>query len=197
MKKFWQKVLLLPYKSNSQDNPLHENQVRELLEEDYVIITKQEFEDEYDADYDKLPVGYGVYQPNGDQQSPDFRVKHEEGETQDIECKSSKQTFPTYNGGLPKKGVIYIFCTKKYNETTIYFAEDVVSDADREWLDETVVLLNELLTEQQKKKPIDEFNRGFDFYIRNMYTQAGRGKKDYFKHSQRKSCESNVLNYNW
>ena len=92
---------------------------------------------------------------------------------------------------------IYIFCTKKYNETTIYFAEDVVSDADREWLDETVVLLNELLTEQQKKKPIDEFNRGFDFYIRNMYTQAGRGKKDYFKHSQRKSCESNVLNYNW
>ena len=29
---FWADVLNLPYKSNSQDNPLHEQQVRDLLE---------------------------------------------------------------------------------------------------------------------------------------------------------------------
>ena len=46
-RKFWKEVLLLPYKSNSQDNPLHELQVMALLK-------KYEFEFEY--------------QPNGDQQ---------------------------------------------------------------------------------------------------------------------------------
>ena len=111
MKKFWQEVLLLPYKSNSQDNPLHENQVEELL-------IKHGFD--YEA------------QPNGIQASPDFRVKLSDGKTVDIECKSSKQTYPTYNGGLPKEGVIYIFSSKRYNETTIFFADDVVSPKKRQ-----------------------------------------------------------------
>ena len=31
MKQFFEEVLGLPYKSNSQDNPLHENQVEDLL----------------------------------------------------------------------------------------------------------------------------------------------------------------------
>jgi len=176
MKQFWQEVLLLPYKSNSQDNPLHEKQVMALL-------------DKFGYEYE--------YQPNGEQNSPDFRVTLDNGKTVDIECKSSKQTFPTYNGGLPKKGVVYVFSSAKYNETTVYFAEDVVSDADRQWLDETVVLLNEVLVKQQEKKPDDEFNRGFDFYIRNMYTQSGKGKKDYFTHAQRARCEQRVLDSEW
>ena len=38
-------------------------------------------------------------------------------------------------------------------------------------------------------------NRGFDFYIRSMYIQAG-GKlyTDYFLHEDREMCESNVIN---
>ena len=78
MKQFWQEVLQLPYKSNSQDNPLHEQQVRELL-------------NKHGFDY--------VWQPNGPQNSPDFRVTLPNGKVVDIECKSSKQTYPTYNGG--------------------------------------------------------------------------------------------------
>ena len=175
MKKFFEDVLKLPYKSNSQDNPKHENQVEELLI--------------------KHRLKY-VPQPNSKQNSPDFHVYYN-GAVISLECKSSQETFPTYNGGLPKKRVIYIFSSAKYNETTIYFAEDVVSDVDREWLDETVVRLNEILREQQQIKPDDKFNRGFDFYIRNMYTQSGRGKKDYFKHEDRKRCEQNVLNTAW
>ena len=107
MNQFFKEVLELPYKSNSQDNPLHEKQVEELL-------IKHGF------DY--------VAQPNGIQASPDFRVTLKNGKTVDIECKSSKQTYPTYNGGLPKKGVVYIFSSKRYNETTIFFADDIVHD---------------------------------------------------------------------
>ena len=176
MKKFWQEVLLLPYKSNSQDNPLHENQVEELL-------IKHGFD--YEA------------QPNGIQATPDFRVKLSDGKTVDIECKSSKQTYPTYNGGLPKEGVVYIFSSKRYNETTIFFADDVVSPKKRQQFANLVEELNSVLKIHQMDEEWQEDSRGFDFYIRNMYVQNGAGKKDYFKHSERKSCESNVLNYNW
>ena len=132
MKKFWQEVLHLPYKSNSQDNPLHENQVEELL-------IKHNF------DY--------VAQPNGIQASPDFRVKLSNGKTVDIEWKSSKQTYPTYNGGLPKEGVVYIFSSKRYNETTIFFADDVVSPKKRQQFSDLVEELNSVL----KIHPSDEF----------------------------------------
>jgi hypothetical protein len=107
MKKFWSEVLLLPFTTNSQDNPLHENQVMALL--------------------DKFGYKY-VWQPNGPQNSPDFRVTLDNGKTVDIECKSSKQAYPTYNGGLPKSGTVYVFSSSKYNETTIYFSDDVVSN---------------------------------------------------------------------
>lgn len=176
MKQFWQEVLQLPYKSNSQDNPLHEQQVRKLL--------------------DKHGYSY-VWQPNGPQQSPDFRVTLQNGRVVDIECKSSKNTYPTYNGGLPKKGVIYIFSSKRYNETTIFFADDVVSDKKRELYANLVEELNSVLKLYQVEEEWQQDDRGFDFYIRNMFTQSGAGKKDYFKHTKRQLCESNVLNFDW
>ena len=176
MKQFFQEALQLPYKSNSQDNPLHELQVEELLK--------------------KHRFNY-VSQPNGIQSSPDFRVTLDDGKTVDIECKSSKGTFPTYNGGLPKKGVVYIFSSKKYNETTIYFADDIVSDTKRELYYGLITELNSILKVYQMDDEWQSDERGFDFYIRNMYTQTGVGKKDYFTHKDRQRCEENVLNHNW
>ena len=176
MKAFWEEVLQLPYKSNSQDNPLHEKQVEELLIK-------------HNLEY--------VAQPNGIQASPDFRVFLENGKTVDIECKSSKQTYPTYNGGLPKEGVIYIFSSKRYNETTVFFADDVVSKKKRQQFSNLVEELNAVLKLHQMDEEWKEDSRGFDFYIRNMYVQNGAGKKDYFKHSERQLCETNVLNHNW
>ena len=176
MKAFWEEVLQLPYKSNSQDNPLHEKQVEELLI--------------------KHNLKY-VAQPNGIQASPDFRVFLENGKTVDIECKSSKQTYPTYNGGLPKEGVIYIFSSKRYNETTVFFADDVVSKKKSQQFSNLVEELNAVLKLHQMDEEWKEDSRGFDFYIRNMYVQNGAGKKDYFKHSERQLCETNVLNHNW
>jgi len=176
MKKFWQEVLLLPYKSNSQDNPFHEQQVEDLL----------------------IKHGFRyIAQPNGTHNSPDFRVFLEDGKTVDIECKSSKQTYPTYNGGLPKESVVYIFSSKKYNETTIFFADDVVSTKKRQQFNNLTEELNAVLKLHQMDEEWQEDSRGFDFYIRNMYVQNGAGKKDYFKHFERQQCESNVLNHTW
>lgn len=176
MKQFWTEVLNLPYQSNSQDNPLHENQVRTLL-------------DKYGYTY--------VYQPNGSQQSPDFRVTLPNGRVIDIECKSSQQTHPTYNGGLPKEGTIYIFSSKKYNETTVFFAEDVVSPRKRQLFAELVQELNSVLKVYQMDESWQDDARGFDFYIRNMYVQTGAGKKDYFKHPDRSMCEDRVVNFDY
>lgn len=174
MKQFWQEVLLLPYKSNSQDNPHHENQVRELIEK-------------YGYEYE--------YQPNGSHQSPDFRVTLPR--VVDIECKSSNKTYPTYNGGLPKKGVVYIFSSSKYNETTIYFAEDVVSDRKRELYAQLVKDLKDVVKTYQLDEEWKDDDRGFDFYMRAMYTQSGKGKKDYFTHAKRAYCENRVLDFEW
>jgi len=177
MKHFWEEVLTLPYKSNSQDNPLHEEQVKALL--------------------DKFGYKY-EWQPNGSQAAPDFRVTLPNGRVVDIECKSSKQAHPTYNGGLPKEGTIYIFSSKKYNETTIYFADDVVKKRKRELIACLIEELKQVLDKYQAMPEWQDDNRGFDFYIRNMFVQnGGWHRTNYFKHKDRQLCESNVLNYNW
>ena len=177
MKKFFQDCLTLGFATNSQDNPLHEQQVEALL------------------------IKHGIKyqaQPNGIQNSPDFRVWLSDGSTVDVECKSSKQAYPTYNGGLPKKGVVYVFSSKKYNETTVYFAEDVVSDAKRDLYAEYLEKQSALLEEYRNLPEWKEDDRGFDFYNRAMYTQSGGAvKTDYFKHSKRNYCEQRVINHNW
>lgn len=182
MKKFFEDVLRLPYKKNSQDNPAHENQVEELLI--------------------KHGLKY-VPQPNGTQNSPDFHVYYNDtsmgpGPIISLECKSAVGAKPTYNSGLPKKGVIYIFSSKKYNATTIYTADDVVSDEMREAYDDLIDALDKNVKEFQNNPVVKADKRGFNFYMRAMYIQAGKwDKTDYFKHKDREMCEQNVLNTEW
>lgn len=176
MKQFFEDVMKLPYKSNSQDNPAHEKQVEELLLKHCL---------EYKS------------QPNGTQNSPDFRVMYN-GKDYDIECKSSKGHFPVFNGGLPKRGVIYIFSSAKYDSTTIFFAEDVVSDTKRELYSRVEAALNEVLSRYQNLESWKDDDRGFDFYIRNMYIQKGGASKvNYFTHTNRRFCEQRILNHTW
>lgn len=177
MKSFWEEVLRLPFKTNSQDNPLHEQQVEELL------------------------IKYGIKykaQPNGIQNSPDLRVYLDDDKTVDIECKSSKQAYPTYNGGLPKEGTVYVFSSAKYNATTIYFSDDVVTKRKRELFACLIEELRAVLDKYQAMPEWKEDTRGFDFYIRNMFTQSGGWQRtNYFTHTDRNLCESNVLNHAW
>jgi nitrous oxide reductase len=174
LNEFFIDCLDLKYHSNSQDNPLHEKEVEKLLKK-------------HNLKYE--------YQPNGTHQSPDFRVHHN-GKTYDIECKSSKQAHPTYNGGLPKEGVVYVFSSKKYNETTVFFADDVVSKEKRALYSKLIVELNDTLKQYQQLNEWVEDERGFDFYVRNMFTQSGgKDKTDYFTHPRRGFCEDRVVNY--
>jgi hypothetical protein len=133
-----------------------------------------------------------ISQPCGTQDSPDFILKYND-KLYFIECKSSKGTKPTYNGGLPKKQYIYIFTSEKYNATTIFKGEDILSDSKRSLLEQ--MRLEEIaLVQRYQNDPSWEDSRGFDFYPRAMYTQSGSWHKtDYFKHSDRKMCEQNVL----
>lgn len=172
MNEFFSDCLKLPYASNTQDNPKHELQVEELLKK-------------YNLEYES--------QPNGIQNSPDFYV-YCDGQRYSIECKSSKGTFPVYNGGLPKPGVYYIFSSEKYNETTVFLADDVVSEQKRELYDNLLKDIDEVLKKYQSMPEWNEDERGFDFYNRSMYIQKGGAEKtDYFKHKDRELCENRVV----
>ena len=175
LKNFFLDCLELPWKPNPQTNPEHENQVEELLKK-------------YGLDY--------MSQPNGIQQSPDFRIwygAHSSEKHIDVECKSSKQVKPMYNSGLPKLGVFYVFSSQKYDSTTIYLADDIVTDEKRELYEALTTEYKKILTEFQSREGWND-PRGFDFYMRAMYTQKGEADKtDYFKHFDRARCERNVL----
>ena len=177
LNQFFIECLDLKYASNSQDNPHHENQVEDLIKK-------------YGFKYE--------YQPNGTHQSPDFRI-HYNGKTYDVECKSVNRKStqaPVYNGGLPKKGVIYVFSSERYNETTVFFAEDVVTDAKRTLYAEFLERQKALLQEYRTMEEWQDDERGFDFYCRAMYTQSGgKSKTDYFTHAKRGYCEDRVVNY--
>lgn len=172
MKSFLKDCLTLPYKGNSQDNPEHENQVEELLK--------------------KHGLEY-VAQPNGIQNSPDFHV-YVDSKIYSIECKSSKGSYPMYNGGLPKIDTIYVFSSKKYNQTTIFNANDVVQPVKRAQYEALLNDLKDVLEKHRDTADWQDDPRGFDFYIRNMYIQSGgKEKADYFLHEDRERCERNVL----
>ena len=174
MKEFFKEILNLPWKPNSQQDPQHENQVEDLIKE----------------------FGYNyTAQPNGIQKSPDFRI-HLENRDVDIECKSTKNFAPMYNGGLPKEGVVYILSSKRLDETTVFFAEDVVTDTKRAEFEALKAELKEVL---QKHKDSWEYDsRGFSYMIRDMYTQAGGAQfTNYFTHKDRYFCEDKVLNFDF
>ena len=198
---FFSQVLEMPYEMNRYGDSQHEERVAELLTDNgFTVIdnkTKQEYKAEYGDDFENLPEGTFLSQPNGNNASPDFLGKVN-GKTVQLECKSSKQAHPTYYGGLPKEGVVYIFSSARYNETTVFFAEDVVSDAKREQYARLVKDLNAVVKSYQLDEEWSNDDRGFDFFMRAMYTQSGgAAKTDYFKHSNRNYCEQRVLSFDW
>ena len=198
---FFSQVLEMPYEMNRYGDSQHEQRVAELLTDNgFTVVgnrTKKQYKKEYGNDFENLPEGVFLSQPNGNNASPDFLGKVN-GKIVQLECKSSKQGHPTYNGGLPKKGVVYIFSSARYNGTTVFFAEDVVSDAKRQMYARLVEEIDALVESYQLDEEWSNDDRGFDFYPRAMYTQSGGASKtDYFTHTQRNFCEQRVLNHNW
>ena len=198
IKMFFESVLNMEYTGGSD---IHEYAVEDLLSKNgfqkslslFSVFHKDRDDALITGSLNLLQNCEYISQPCGTQDSPDFIVKYND-KLYFIECKSSKENKPTYNGGLPKKQYIYIFTSEKYNATTIFRGEDILCDSKRELLEQ--LRLDEIaLVQKYQNNPGWKDSRGFDYYPRAMYTQAGKWHKtDYFKHTDRKTCEQKVLN---
>lgn len=188
MLKLLQDILTLPYLKGGYEDSPQETEIKRLLcKHGFTEIEKNSI---------LLPQSnHFIFQPNGNNNSPDFLVCYE-GKNYPLECKSVKKGGkPVYNGCLPVEDYIYIFCSNQYNQTTIYFGKDIVSPEVREIYGRLLEKLNGVL-EEFTEEFIDckQNKRGFGYFIRHMYIQAGKAEKtNYFTHKDRKDCEENVL----
>lgn len=203
MKAIINDLLDLPYTPNQYGQALHEDKIEEVFvshgftKNDMRIRTavRDELLADEDADLDGLENGEYISQPCGENNSPDFIVK-ENNKLYFFEAKSSAGTFPTYNGGLPKERYIYVFSSGKTNETTVFFGGDVLEDTKRGLLNDLTEELWGIVKKYQALPEWDNDSRGFDFYMRAMYTQSGGNqKKNYFTHADRQEAEARVLSY--
>ena len=149
------KVLELPYKSNSQQDPQHEKQVEDLLIE-------------YNINY--------VAQPNGSQSFPDF---HLVDYNLDLECKSSKGTKPMWNRGVPKPGALYIFSSKRLSRTTFFWGHDVCPPQTYKRLVEADRNYHEMINQYNDENDGD----GWINYPRLAFDNRGPNSPDYWKES--------------
>jgi hypothetical protein len=202
LKKFFEEALKLEYVSGGYQESQHEFAVESLLinngfnKSNIKKISRQEKEKALIGQtFLGLKNNEYIYQPTGKNGSPDFIVRFN-GKLYFIECKTnSSSTHPVYNGGLPIPEYIYIFTSGKTNKTTIFYGEDVLKEPKRTLYTKLIEEINIILKLYQAMPEWKNDCRGFDFYIRNMYTQSGGEKKtDYFKHYERVICEKNVLN---
>ena len=137
-----------------------------------------------------------VKQPYGPQNSPDFIIKCH-NTVFAFECKSSKRSVPIYNSGGLSRHYIYIFCSERSNQTTIYMGDDIVTKEQNQLIDEYVMERRESDYNFNKKlASIDTNKRGINFYTRPMIGQkGGRYFTNYFTHQYRSLAEGNVFKF--
>jgi hypothetical protein len=142
---------------------------------------------------DSIPNDVYFSQPTGTHNSPDFIFKVN-NKVFLVECKSGKDNQPMYNSGLPKIGYIYLFCSKKSNESTMYLGEDIVNVEQRKVIEKFTEQSQKLIAKLNEELALlDDQNRGLSYYQRDMWQQSGGAKyTDYFKHENKALCESKV-----
>ena len=143
-----------------------------------------------------IPNNSYVVQPCGTHANPDFIVNHN-NKLYFVECKSSKEVYPTYNSGLPKDKYIYIFSSAKTNATTVYMGDDIVTEEQTRIINEGKKELASILSKMNAAlAESDILGRGVDYYDRPMFGQkGGADKSNYFTHKNRKTCEEKVIKY--
>jgi hypothetical protein len=209
MKKIIQQILKMPYYRNyaARNGKVHnlanhEGAVEDILKEHNLAAIDRKVK-RVDRDVwlsggiDDLPEDSYISQPCGTHDSPDFIVKTG-GRLYFIECKSViKEGTPLYNSGLPKKDYIYVFSSKKYNETTVYLGRDVAEDAVARILEQANQQIKSICKGVSNQlRHMSENTHGLGIYARPMYQHYGsNAKKDYFKNSRRNELEQNVLDF--
>ena len=163
---------------------------------------KQEREVTKDGKKKKLDVsiikkGHFIEQPYGTHKNPDFILRLESGYLLNIEAKSSKGVFPMYNSGGVHPDYLYIFCSKKYNETTIYKGSLILPLEQKRLIEEYIEDARRRDEEFNRRlSELDTTHRGFQFYTRPMYIQKGIGDyTDYFRHEKRREVEEGTIEW--
>ena len=197
---FFENALKMEFSSGGYQKSNHEEAIEKLLRKNGFkksalkkISKKQRDKALAGGDIPLLKEGEYIAQPTGKNDSPDFIVRYK-GKLHFIECKSSQEPHPTYNGGRPKEEYIYIFTSGKINQTTIYYGKDVLNNQVRDLYDELLRKNEENYKWFKSQLGLVDNDRGFDYYERHMYTQSGGAEfTNYFTHKDRKICEENVL----
>ena len=142
-----------------------------------------------------MPHSTYISQPCGTHDSPDFLVKLDEGVVFGIECKSADGYSPMYNSGGIKQKIIYVFCSKRTNKTTMYVGKDIMTLEQQNLITELIQKQKVLEKEYNEKlKAVDINHRGISYGTRPAIQQAGGETfTNYFIHAQREECEKNVL----
>ena len=164
------------------------------------IMSRKEIRDRWlkDIDMEYIPDNSYISQPCGTHDSPDFIVKMK-GKIYMLECKSAKGATPVFNSAYPKRNYIYAFTSEKYNATTVFLGQEIVSTKAAELYDAR----QQAHTEVDKKHDrillesgADVNNRGLNYYNREMYGQEGaKEKTDYFTHKRRSVAENEVREF--
>ncbi len=146
----------------------------------------------------EIPNGTYIEQPFGKQASPDFIIKVSNNVVILLEAKSSsKDTSPMYNSGGITQDFLYVFCSEKTNQTTIYMGSDIVTLEQQRLIDEHIKEARErddILN--AKLKELDSNHRGISYYTRPAITQKGGGEyTNYFTHGHRSEVEQLALNW--
>lgn len=146
----------------------------------------------------EMKSGAFIVQPGGSQHFPDILVKDFDGRFILIECKStSDSTYPVWNDNVPRKNAIYVYSSKKTNETTVFQGKDVISQLVYDLMSQHQAELREI--DQKYKKMYQEadvFGRGWQKRVRPQNMQlGGRNITNWFDHHNRKQCEENVLRF--
>lgn len=183
LKKLVDELLNLDYKSNTFLNKNHEINIKAfLLSHDFKevkkIANKSKKKDIQTLEWRSFKsLSYNdnfknekwfIEQPFGSQQSPDFIICIN-GLILFLECKSSENDKITWNSGIPRNNFLYVFTSKKFNYSTLFFGQSTeileknpffekdYDDFDRRYKEEMSNIFD---------KMFDTDN--FSFYMRRM-----------------------------
>jgi hypothetical protein len=105
------------------------------------------------------------YQPFGENNPPDWEVTYN-GKKVHIECKTSLVSNIHWNNTPPQKDTLYVFSSKKYNDTMLFFGSDVCDLRLRNYLKKEIDI-NKGIANQIPNR------FGFTIYYRPIVVQRG------------------------
>ena len=136
-----------------------------------------------------------IRHPYGRMKAVDLRVYLTPTKFLDLELKShGTYGFPLFGSTPPKEGVVYIFCSGKYNKTTIFFGQDVLDKKYHELYDQLNSEIQVLTKQFVKQHRWHDPSRGFTATARPQCVQRGKASlTDFFTPALRLECERKVF----